>query len=86
MRSAEIQEMIYNWALAQNFTAPYGVLQGQHTNTKGRPYLSVTFGRARTLDVSVDIYNKNFILMRSNRTGTQVYRSVDSLMSVLRQI
>lgn len=86
MRSVEIQDLVYNWALGQNFTAPYGVLRGQHVNTKGRPYHSVTFGRARTLDVSVDIYNKGFILVSTNRNGRQIYRSVDSLMSALRAI
>lgn len=86
MRSADIQEMVYNWAQGQDFTAPYGVLQGEHTNSKGRPYLSVTFGRARTLDATVQIYNRNFILVRTNRTGSQIYRSVDSLMAALEQL
>lgn len=83
MRSADIQEQIYQWALGKNFTAPYGVLKGQHVNSRGRTYLSVTFGRARTLDASVDIYNNSFMILRTNQTGSQVFKSVDDLMAVL---
>lgn len=83
MRSQEIQDYIYTWAAKQDFTAPYGVLTGKHTNKKGRKFLSVTFGRARTLDATVEIYNQNFMLLRTNRTGSQVFKSIDSLMSVL---
>jgi hypothetical protein len=28
MNSEQIQEAIYQWALGNNFTAPYGVLKG----------------------------------------------------------
>lgn len=83
MRSQEIQDHIYTWAAKQEFTAPYGVLTGEHTNKKGRKFLSVTFGRARTLDATVEIYNQNFMLLRTNRTGSQVFKSIGSLMSVL---
>lgn len=87
MHSSEIQEFIYNWAMEQNFTAPYGVLTGSHTNKKGRKYLSVTFGRARTLDASVNIYNRNFIVLQTSRKEHDgVYNSLDSLMESLRKL
>lgn len=83
MNSQDIQEAVYNWALDQNFTAPYGVLEGTHTNKKGTKYRSVTFGYARTLDVTVEIYNKNWILMKSSTNGSEIFSSYDNLMQVL---
>jgi hypothetical protein len=83
MNSAEIQAAVYNWALGKNFTAPYGVLQGEHKSKAGKPYKSVTFGRARTLDCSVEIYNRGFIIVRTNRHGNQVCKSYDELMAHL---
>lgn len=87
MNSKQIQESIYNWAMEQNFSAPYGVLEGEHINKKGNKYLSVTFGRARTLDASVDIYNRNFMILRTNRGDYNgVYKNLDSLMENLRKL
>lgn len=83
MNSQEISDNVYNWACQQNFTAPYGVLQGQHVNKKGVKYLSVTFGRARTLDATVEIYNRNFMLVRTNRHGSQVFKTVADLQQFL---
>ena len=83
MTSQEIQAAVYQWALARDFDAPYGVLTGAHTNTRGKPYLSVTFGRARTLDATVEIYNQGFIMLRSSRHGRIVYRSVAGMMAGL---
>lgn len=87
MHSSDIQQLIYEWAKNQNFTAPYGVLKGSHINKKGKKYLSVTFGRARTLDASVDIYNKNFMILRTNRGNYDgVYKDVNSLMESLNKL
>ena len=61
MNSQEILTQIEQWAKGKGFTAPYGILTGSHTNKKGTKYLSITFGRARTLDATVEIYNRNFI-------------------------
>lgn len=83
MNSQEIQDSVYTWARTQNFSAPYGVLTGQHVNAKGRKYLSVTFGRARTLDATVEIYNRNFIILRTSRNGSEVYHDVATLMARL---
>lgn len=83
MNSQEIQETIYQWALAKNFSAPYGVLASEHTNKKGKKYKAVTFGRARTLDAEVEIYNRNFIVVKTNRHGLQVFKDYDSLMQFL---
>jgi hypothetical protein len=84
MNSQEIQDAVYDWAVSQNFTAPYGVLTGDHVNKKGTKYKSVTFGRARTLDATVEIYNRNFIILRTSREVTgQVFRSVEDLQTAL---
>lgn len=83
MNSIEISEAVYNWACEQNFTAPYGILQSEHTNKKGVKYHAITFGRARTLDATVEIYNRHFILLRTSRNGTTVYNDYASLMAAL---
>ena len=87
MNSQQISDSIYAWACQQNFTAPYGVLQGQHVNAKGTKYLSITFGRARNLDVTVEIYNRNFMILRTSREVTgQVFKSYQDLKTALSQI
>ena len=83
MNSQQIQDAIYQWALSQNFTAPYGVIAGAHTTRKGKRYLAVTFGRARTLDATVEIYNRNFIVLRTNRHGSVVCHNVTELQQYL---
>lgn len=83
MTSEQLQAQIESWANSKNFTAPYGVLTGKSKSKSGRPYLSVTFGRARTLDAEVQIYSKTFIILRTSRTGSEVYRSVDELQKAL---
>jgi hypothetical protein len=83
MNSLEIQESIYNWALNHGFTAPYGVLMGEHTNSKGTRYLTVTFGYARTLDATVEIYNRKFMVLRTSLHGSQVFRDVANLQQTL---
>ena len=85
MNSKEIQEAIYQWALGHRFTAPYGVLKGDHVH-RNRPVKSVTFGYARTLDATVSIYNRNFIVVRTNRHGTQTFKSYDEVMKFLEEI
>lgn len=83
MNSQEICQAVADWAQHQNFTAPYGVLTGQHINKKGKKFHSVTFGYARTLDATVEIYNRNFIVFRTNATGSEVFKSYDELMAEL---
>jgi hypothetical protein len=84
MKSIEIQEMVYNWALEQSFNAPYGVLTGTHGSKRGRTVLSVTFGRARTLDATVEIYNSAFIVVRTSRFGSRAFKSVAEMMDHLK--
>lgn len=86
MNSQAIQEQVYNWALGQDFTAPYGVLTGEHRSRSNKKFLSVTFGRARTLDATVEIYNRNFMVLRTNRFGSEVYKNVQDLMAALKQL
>lgn len=86
MNSQQILEHLESWAKGHNFTAPYGVLTGSHVNKKGRKYLSITFGRARTLDATVEIYNRNFMILRTSRDGSQVFNSLQDLEPVLQQL
>jgi len=83
MNSQQILEHLEQWAYSQNFTAPYGILTGEHTNKKGTKFKSITFGRARTLDATVEIYNRNFMVLRTNRTGSVVYKTLSDLEAAL---
>jgi len=86
MNSQAIQQHIAQWAQNHDFSAPYGVLTGQHVNSRGKKFLSVTFGRARTLDATVEIYNRNFLILRTSLYGRQVFNSVNELQSVLNNL
>lgn len=87
MNSQAIQQLVLEYAQSQDFSAPYGVLSGEHTSRSGRKYLSVTFGRARTLDATVEIYNRNFLILRTSRSqNASVFRDVDSLMQQLAEL
>lgn len=87
MNSQDIQDSVVRYAQNRaDFNAPYGVLTSTGTDTKGKTYLSVTFGRARTLDVEVRIYNRGFMLLRSSREGMQVYRSYQSLIDRIKTL
>lgn len=83
MNSQQIQTAIEQWAQGKDFSAPYGVLTASHVNAKGHKFLSVTFGRARTLDATVEIYNRNFMILRTSRKGSEVFRNVADLQQVL---
>ena len=83
MNSSDIQQKVYQWATESNFTAPYGVLMGEGQSSRGKKYKSVTFGRARTLDCEVQIYNRSFIVVRSSRHGSLTFTSYESLQEFL---
>lgn len=83
MNSQAILDHIESWAQGQDFTAPYGILTGTHVSKNGKKCLTITFGRARTLDATVEIYNRNFIVLRTSRTGSQVYKSLTELQPAL---
>lgn len=87
MNSQDIQTAVYDYCTSRDdFTAPYGVLSGEHTNKKGAKYKSVTFGRAKTLDATVEIYNRNFIVLRTSNNGTEVFKNYNELMDKLKEI
>jgi len=79
MNSQTIQTAIHDWALVNGFNAPYGVLTGKNVK-KNKKVLSVVFGRARTLDAVVEIWNRNFMTLRINGYPVEVYKSFDALM------
>ena len=84
MNSEAIQESVYTWVQNQGgFNAPYGILISDEVSKAGKKYKSVTFGRAWTLDVTVEIYNRNFMLVRTSRFGTQTFQSYTDLMTFL---
>lgn len=85
MNSEDIQDAVYGWARAHGFTAPYGVLSSTAKSKAGKSYRSVTFGYARTRDIEVQIYNRNFIILRDsrNRGNNTVFKSYTELMNTL---
>lgn len=83
MNSTQIIADIESWAKSRNFSAPYGILTGTHTSKSGRKYQSITFGRARTLDATVEVYNRNFMILRTSRHGSEVFKDYASLQSAL---
>lgn len=86
MNSAEISDHIYDWALTRGFNAPYGILQGEHINSKGTRFLAITFGRARTLDATVEIYNRKFMILRTSNRGSEVFNDISTLMIRLEEL
>jgi hypothetical protein len=86
MNSQEIQESVYNYLMGRSdLNAPYGVLTGNRKTRMGRNVRTVTFGRARTLDATVEIYNRNYMFLRTSR-GSELYRNHEELMSALEKI
>ena len=83
IHSKDIQKHILELIRAKDFNAPYGILSGDGLSKKGKKYLHVTFGRARTLDATVEIYNKDFVLIRTNRHGIIVFDKLDELYEFL---
>jgi len=57
-----------------------------HTNAKNTKYKSVTFGRSRTLDVTVKIYSRNFMTVHTSKHGNQVFRDVNSLLDFIKTL
>lgn len=83
-KTEQIQHSVYQWAAnSGKFDAPYGILEGQHVNKVGRQYRSVTFGRSRTLDATVNIYGDTFIQVRTSRHGSQIFKNVADMQRFL---
>lgn len=84
MNSQQIQDFIATWAKDKGFNAPYGVLTSEGKSPKGRKVLNVTFGRARTLDATVVIFNRKYIIVRTSRQiGGQIFTNVGDLQTYL---
>lgn len=88
MNSQQIQFSVYSYLTTRQheFDAPYGILQGEFINKKNVKFKSVTFGRARTLDATVEIYNRNFMLLRSSRYGVETFKNHQDLLNRLQTI
>jgi len=85
MNSQQILATIETWAKNRcaDFNAPYGILTGSHINRKGTKYLSITFGRAQTLDATVEIYNRNFMILKTSRGNSDVFNNFSDLQKAL---
>lgn len=86
MNSQQILTHLEQWASSKNFSAPYGILTGSHVNKKGTKFLSITFGHARTLDATVEIYNRNFMILRTSRSGSESFKTLADLESALAKL
>lgn len=85
MNSNQIQQQVLDWAYEQNFTAPYGVVDGKGRSPKGKMYLGVTFGYARTLDATVRIFNRNFMIYESSAGEREIFADSNNLMTFLEE-
>lgn len=85
MNSNQIQQQVLDWAYEQNFTAPYGVVDGKGRSPKGKMYLGVTFGYARTLDANVRIFNRNFMIYESSAGEREIFADSSNLMTFLKE-
>lgn len=85
MTTASVQDHLYQYLIDRNsFDAPYGVICGEHVNQKGNRYKTISFGRSRTLDATISIYNSKFIVLYDSRNRMRkVYRSVEELKTEL---
>jgi hypothetical protein len=79
MNSREIIQSLEGWVKSKDFSAPYGVLTGERVSKSGKKCLYITFGRERTLDATVEVYNRNFMVVRTSRHGSSFYRSLGEL-------
>jgi len=85
MNSNQIQQQVLDWAYEQNFTAPYGVVDGKGRSSKGKMYLGVAFGYARTLDANVRIFNRNFMIYESSAGEREIFADSNNLMNFLKE-
>jgi len=87
MKSSDIQEAVYAWAMERSdvFNAPYGVLTGCESDKGNRQRWTVTFGIAHVLDVTVTIYNPGFIILEDNMDGRRLFKSFPDMMKEMNQ-
>ncbi len=68
MSNETIQNELYEYILSKGvFDAPYGVLLSDHVSKKGFKSKAITFGRARTLDATIEIYNRKYFILKASR-------------------
>lgn len=83
MRSADIQNAVEELCYERGFNAPYGILTGEHVTQGGKKYKSVTFGRPRTLDATVMIFNNRYMIVKTSRDGDQVFTAVKEMLEYI---
>ena len=64
----------------------YGVLGGGETTklANGKMVRTLSFCKARTLDGEVMIWGPKYIVVTTNRTGTDIFESVDDVEAFLK--
>ena len=79
--SETIQNELYEYILSKGvFDAPYGVLLSDHVSKKGFKSKAITFGRARTLDATIEIYNRMYIVMKTSQYNrSKVFFDIEDL-------
>lgn len=75
----QIQDRLEQFLINNGLNDVYGVLTDLVTLKDGRKIRQVTFCKARTLDGTVSIYSPSFFTVRTNRTRTEAFRSVDEV-------
>jgi len=63
---------------SDTFNAPYGVLSGLERLPRGGAVRTITFGCARTLDATLNVWGPLNITLRSN-IGEEVFHSEDEV-------
>lgn len=81
MSNESIQNELYEYILSKGvFNAPYGVLTSDHVSKKGFKSKAITFGRARTLDATIEIYNQKYIVLKTSQYNqNKVFFSVTDI-------
>jgi len=83
MTREEIQEKLAQLCRDLDMNQVYGVLTGLETSI-GKPFRFVTFCRARTLDGEIRIYGPKFIMIKSNRTNPEIFKSYDDAVAYIK--
>lgn len=76
-----------------DMSAPYGILTGMRTNKVGGKFREITFGRARTLDATIQIHGTNFFVFRwqgfvrnmTGRDGSTSFTNLEELYEFLNE-
>lgn len=89
MSPSEVQDLLEKFIRECDFNAPYGILTGEGKSSKGKSFKSITFGRAATLDASIEIYGERFMLLKTSRGrhyDTGLYSNIEQLKEAIKTL